>query len=221
MSTELPQKQHQQETTMSKRTAINSVGSEQCKKVKTQDKKAILESEANARSLAKTKVAYSRRGEEKDTLIVRDLYTGTRFDRFGVKGDDQLEQIFHVILGVLNVHRATLLKRMCFGGDALREMLDGLSDSDHEAMRTALEGYYSNTVLSTKKIELKKLDTFPQLELLQYEADGTLANGIYLFVSEAVKLVKHMNTVFAFSKSECLSFFEKAPIEKYADDNFF
>ena len=35
------------------------------------------------------------------------------------------------------------------------------------------------------------------------------------------KLVKHMNTVFALSKRECLSIIEKASIEKYTDDNFF
>ena len=76
-------------------------------------------------------------------------------------------------------------------------------------------------MLSSMKIEIKNLDTSPQLEMLQYKKDGEFANGIYLFVSEAVKLVKHMNTVFAFSKSECLLIIEKAPIEKYTDDNLF
>ena len=76
---------------MSKRAAMIAVEDAQRKKVKKQNKNEILGNEANARSLAKTKVVYSRRGEEEDTLIVRDLYTGTRFDRFGVKGDDQLD----------------------------------------------------------------------------------------------------------------------------------
>ena len=72
------------------------------------------------------------------------------------------------------------------------------------------------------KIELKKLETCPQLELLQFAADKSLENGIYLFVGEAVKLVQHMNTVFAFSKSKCLSSaIEAKPIEKYTSDDFF
>ena len=126
---------------MSKRAAmIFAVDSAQHKKAKTQDKKMILKSKANARSLAKTKVVYSRHGEEKDTLTVRDLYTWTRFDRFGMKGDDQLEQILYVILGVLSENRLTLLKRMCFGGDALRDLLDALSDGDRNGMHSALEG---------------------------------------------------------------------------------
>ena len=170
---------------MSKRAATdaNAVDSASCKKVKTQDKSTILESEANARSLAKMKVVYSRRGEEEDTLIVRDMYTGARFDRFGVKGVDQLEQNFHVILGMLSEHRTTLLKRMRFGADALRHLLDGLSDEDRDGMREALDDF---KITPSMKIELKKLETCPQLELLQYTADKSLANGIYLYVGEAV-----------------------------------
>lgn len=207
---------------MSKRVAKSiATDNVESKKVKTLDKSEILEIEANARSLAKTKVVYSRRGDEADTLVVRDLYPGARFCRFGMKGSEQLEQIFYIILGMLNEHRATLLKRMRFGGDTLRELLDGLSDADRDGMRKALEGYNTNTVLSTKKIELKKLDTFPQFELLQYKTDGKTADGIYLFASEAVKLVKHMNTVFSISKSECLSFAKEESNEDYTDDNFF
>lgn len=183
-------------------------------------KKDILENEANATSLAKTKVAYSRRGEEEDTLVVRDLYNATRFDRFGVKGVDQLERVFYIILDALNEHRTTLLKRMRFGGDALRDLLDGLSDSDRDGMRAALDEY--DAISSTTKIELKKLETCPQLSLMQYTEKGNLKNGIYLFVSEAMKLVKHMNATFAFSKSKCLSFVvDKQPIDKYTDDHFF
>ena len=205
-STELPQKQQQEhiKTIMSKRTASNenAMVDGHSKKVK-QDKTSILENEANARSLAKNKLTYSRRGEEDDTLIIRDLYTYARFDHFGVKGIDQLEQIFHVILGMLSENRTTLLKRMRFGGDALRELLDGLSDEDQDGMRAALNDFKK---VASIKIELKKLETCPQLELLQYNEDKSLENGIYLYVAEVVKLLKHMNSVFAFSKSACLSF---------------
>ena len=236
-STELPQKQQQEhiKTIMSKRTASNenamvdghskkvkqdktSILENEANKEVKQEKASILENEANARSLAKNKVTYSRRGEEDDTLIIRDLYTYARFDHFGVKGIDQLEQIFHVILGMLSENRTTLLTRMRFGGDALRELLDGLSDEDQDGMRAALNDFKK---VASIKIELKKLETCPQLELLQYNEDKSLENGIYLYVAEVVKLLKHMNSVFAFSKSACLSFVKAAPIQKYTDDNFF
>ena len=186
----------------------------------TRDKASILENEPNAMSLSKTKVAYSRSGEEEDTLIVRDMYKGTRFDRFGVKGIAQLERVFYAIIGLMNEHRTMLLKRMRYGGDALWNLLDGLSDEDREGMRHAL-----NSLEPSIKIELKKIETCPQLALLQYKGDDdndkSLKNGIYLYVGEAVKLVKHMNDVFAFSKSESLSMVKVAPVEKCANDDFF
>ena len=188
-------------------------------KDQVKDEKAyILDNESNARSLGKTKVAYSRSGEEEDTLIVRDLYSGSRFDRFGVKGTAQLERVFYAILDLVLDNRKTLLKRMRYGGDALRNLLDGLSNDDLDGMSTA-----HDALAPTMKIELKKIDTQPQLALFKYDDDKTLKNGIYLYVSEAVKLVKHMNDVFAFSKSSCLSVFKGTPskVEKYTNDDFF
>ena len=198
---------------MSKEAAIvtKEMSNEQVK-----DEKAnILDNELNAMSLGKTKVAYSRNGE-KDTLIVRDLYSGTRFDRFGVKGIAQLERVFYAILALMQDNRKTLLKRMRYGGDALHSLLDGLSNDDLDGMSTAL-----GALAPTIKIELKKIETQPQLALFQYDDEKTLKNGIYLYVSEAVKLVKHMNDVFAFSKSTCLSMFKDTPVEKYTSDDFF
>lgn len=207
---------------MSKRAAAAAAatkevgGSEQGKKAL--DKVDILENEANAISLAKTKVAYSRCGEGEDTLIVRDMYSGTRFDRFGVKGIARLERIFYTILATLSEHRTTLLKRMRYGGDALRNLLDGLSDEDRDGMSSA-----HDALTPLIKIELKKIETCPQVAMLQYDDDDdkSLKNGIYLYVSEVVKLVKHMNSVFAFSKSESLTMVKVVPIEKYTDDDFF
>ena len=185
------------------------------------DEKAnILDNESNAMSLGKTKVAYSRSGEEEDTLIVRDLYSGTRFDRFGVKGSAQLERVFYAIVALVHGNRKTLLKRMRYGGDSLRNLLDGLSKDDLDRMSTARDA-----LAPTIKIELKKIETQPQLAMFQYndDEDKALKNGIYLYVSEAVKLVKHMNDVFAFSKSTCFSMFKDTPskVEKYTSDDFF
>ena len=184
------------------------------------EKASILDNESNAMSLGKTKVAYSRSGEEEDTLIVRDLYSGTRFDRFGVKGSAQLERVFYAIVALVHGNRKTLLKRMRYGGDSLRNLLDGLSKDDLDRMSTARDA-----LAPTIKIELKKIETQPQLAMFQYDddEDKALKNGIYLYVSEAVKLVKHMNDVFAFSKSSCLSVFKEAPskVEKYTGDDFF
>ena len=163
-----------------------------------------------------------RRGEEEDTLIVRDFYSGTRFDRFGVKGIAQLKRVFYAIIGTLSEHRTTLLKRMRFGGDAFRNLLDGLNNEDREGMSRALDALAPLIKIQLKNHRNPASQQSPQMGLLQYNDEGkSLENGIYLFAKEAVKLVKHMNNVFAFSKSECLSTVKVTPIEKHADDDFF
>ena len=194
---------------MSKQAAIatKEKNNEQVK----DEKMTILDNEPNAISLGKTKVAYSRNGEEEDTLIIRELYSGTRFDRFGVKGIAQLERVFYAIVALVHGNRKTLQKQMRYGGDALRNLLDGLSEDDLDRMSTA-----HDALAKTIKIELKKIETQPHLVLFQDDDDDegkTLKNGIYLYVSEAVKLVKHMNDVFAFSKSMCLSVFKRCTVE--------
>ena len=189
-------------------------------------KDAILKNEANARSLGKTIVAYSRRGEEDDTLIVRDLSKRTTFDHFGVKGLTDLERLFYTILGVLNAQRAALVKRARFGeGDDLRKLLDGISDDDREKMQYALDATRNDddegvNRRSDTRVQLTKIDTCPQLELVRF-TDDQLKFGVYLFMHGTIKLVRHMNTTFALSKSESLLFTAKQPLDKYTSDNFF
>ena len=159
-------------------------------------------------------MAYSRRGEKNDTLVLRDLYEHTRFDRFGVKGVQEIERIYYVMLNELKEKREYLVKGMRFGGDTrLCEMLDGLSEEDLEGLRAALEKTDDKT-----RVEIKDFNGYYKLELLRF-SEGKLMNGIYFFTEEAMKLVKHINTVFKFSDSECLQL--KDDLEKYKDDFFF
>ena len=178
----------------------------------------ILKNEANAKRLSKTKVVYSRRGEEEDTLIFRDLYPHTVFDHFGIKGIDELKWAFFFILGTMSEHQTTLLDGRD-DRDDLHNLLEGLDNEDQDEMRAALEN--DNPIASSMKISAENLDTYPQLRLVRHDVDGKLKNGIYLFASDAVKLVKHMNNVFKFSKSACLSSTKTVSIEKYTDDYFF
>ena len=188
------------------------------KVAKTEEMDEILKNEANAKHLSKTKVVYSRRGEEEDTLIFRDLYPHTVFDHFGIKGIDELKWAFFLILGTMSEHKTTLLdgRDDC---DDLHNLLEGLDNEDQDEMRAALEN--DNPIASTMKISAENLDTYPQLRLMRHSVDGKTKNGVYLFMSDAVKLVKHMNNVFKFSKSACLLSTKTASIEKYTDDYFF
>ena len=111
---------------------------------------------------------------------------------------------------------------MRYDGDKLLILLDGLSDEDHDGIRNTKLWHLLTPPI---KIELNSIETNPQLSLLQYANDDgkTLKNGIYLYVSEAVKLIKHMNDVFTFSKSSCLFVFKDtaSKVKKYTNDDFF
>ena len=191
-------------------------------------KDIILKNEAHAISLAKWIVAYSRRGEEEDTLIIRELSNRSSFDHFGVKGVAELERLFFSSLGLLNEQRTVLTKRARFGeGEDLRQLCEGISDDDRAKMRCALDALNSDSGKRGRRgltVQLKKMDTCPQLALLRYDDDNQLKYGLYMFVRPAITLVRYLNTRFAFSKSECLSLAEKKALlvlEKYNDDNFF
>ena len=117
------------------------------------------------------------------------------------------------MLNALKEQRVSLVKGMRYGGDVLCKLLDGLSEHDLEGMRAALEKTNDKT-----RVELKNFKGCHKLELLRFDGEK-LMNGIYFFVEEAVKVVKHINAVFKFSDSECLQFKDK--LEKYKDDFFF
>ena len=80
-------------------------------------------------------------------------------------------------------------------------------------MRAALEKTDDQT-----RVVIKDFSGYYKLKLLRF-SEEKLMNGIYFFTEEVVKLVKHINTVFKFSDSECLQL--KDDLEKYKDDFFF
>jgi hypothetical protein len=65
------------------------------------------------------------------------------------------------------------------------------------------------------------MDTYPQVKLMQCDDQGRVTNGIYLFVNETVRAIRHMNTIFKFSESPSLLPLETVPIEKCQSDDFF
>ena len=192
-------------------------------------KDIILKNEPHAIALAKWLVAYSRRGEEEDTLILRELSNRSSFDHFGVKGIAELKRLFYTSLGLLHEQLVALTKRARFGeGEDLRQLFEGISDDDREEMRCALDEVNSSSGKRGRRgvtVQLKKMDTCPQLSLLYFDDNNQLLYGIYMFVRPAIKFVRYLNTRFSFSKSECLSLTgkknEMSVLEKYVDDNFF
>ena len=178
----------------------------------------ILKGEANAKCLSKSKVVYNRRGDEEDTLFFRELYPSAKFDRFGVKGIDKLKWIFYFVLGIMSKHQEKIKD------DEDRSRLDilfsRLNQEDRDEMKKAMRER-NQFIPNTVRIGLTNMDTYPQVKLMQCNDQGLVTNGIYLFVNEAVRAIRHMNTIFKFSESPSLLPLETVPIEKCKSDDFF
>ena len=190
-------------------------GNSYAKYTNTKEMDDILKGETNAKCLSKSKVVYNRRGDEEDTLVFRELYPSAKFDRFGVKGIDKLKWIFYFVLGIMSKHQEKIKD------DEDRSRLDTLfsrlNQQDRDEMKKALKDQF----ISTIKIRLTNMDTYPQVKLMQCNDQGSVTNGIYLFVNEAVRAIRHMNTIFKFSESPSLMPVETVPIEKCNSDDFF
>ena len=203
-------------------------------------KRKLLNEKVNAFSLSHTKVAYSREGEADDTLVVRDVSKRTTFTSFGVRGVDKITDLFFTILAILRAHRNEILPALTVRHrEAMESVLDGLSDDDMLEIDGVRGGgddedddddYGNNAV----KINLGgvmvmlTLDGLPRrLVLFTMNAvDGGdktgVKTGVYLFPSEAIKLVRHMNDCFHVSKSACLMPKKRMKsIKIYDHDDFF
>ena len=201
---------------MPKRVAATATECVEQKKPCVKDEKQhFLDCKLNARSLSKTQVVYSR---DDDSIIIRDLYPDTKFHRFGIHGVNQLEQVFYQILSELSAHREDLLKNMRYGGERLRTLLDGLSETDREDMRSNSELFKNN--YPTTSIRVKNTES-PKLAMLKFGDEKELQYGVYLFIGDAVTLIKHMNELIGFSASECFKNVETSIVDKFEDDNLF
>ena len=183
----------------------------------TKEMDDILKGETNAKCLSKSKVVYNRRGDEDDTLVFRELYPSAKFDRFGVKGIEKLKWIFYFLLGIMSEQQEKIAKKKDEDRSGLDALFSRLKQEDRDEMKKALKDQF----ISTIKIRLTNMDTYPQVKLMQCNDQGSVTNGIYLFVNEAVRAIRHMNTIFKFSESPSLLPLELVPIEKCQSDDFF
>ena len=194
-------------------------GNSYAKYTNTKEMDDILKGETNAKCLSKSKVVYNRRGDEDDTLVFRELYPSATFDRFGVKGIEKLKWIFYFLLGIMSEQQEKIAKKKDEDRSKLDALFSRLKQEDRDEMKKAMRE--EDQFISTIKIGLTNLDTYPQVKLLQYNDKGKVTNGIYLFVNEAVRAIRHMNTIFKFSESPSLMPVETVPIEKCITDDFF
>ena len=186
--------------------------------INTKEMDDILKGEANAKCLSKSKVCYNRRGDEDDTLVFRELYPDAKYDRFGVKGIEKLKWMFYFLLGIMSEKQEKIKDDE--DRSRLAILFSRLNQEDRDEMKKAMRER-DQFIPSTVRIGLTNMDTYPQVKLMQCNDQGLVTNGIYLFVNEAVRAIRHMNTIFKFSESPSLLPLETVPIEKCQSDDFF
>ena len=86
-----------------------------------------------------------------DTFIIRDLYPKAQFDRFGIKGIEQLKWTFYRILGMMNKKQSVLMEnnKLDVGIDGLSKLLDSLEQEDQDEMMKAIDMRYQPLLSSS------------------------------------------------------------------------
>ena len=151
-------------------------------------KKDLVKRKPNACSLSRFKVVHSRDEDADDTLIVRNTWPNARLTRFGVKGPENIREVFNVLLTLLWEHKEKILPKLKYDQDELEIVVSSITDRDMtDGWGLALGRNY----------RVNFNEQLAQIELLHVqEEDGSIIDGVKLFTGEVLKLIRHINNVF-------------------------
>ena len=140
--------------------------------------------------------AYTRPGEEKTNPIIRNSNTLPVCCKvFGVKGRDNLFNLYYGSLAILKANRTKFMEKlpMC-KYILLSNLLDSLGKED------ILEMEKLNVKAANEQLRVTHLRLVPvtdldrsRVDLYLYDLTGVYVTGIHLFVDQLVKLLKWMN----------------------------
>lgn len=177
-----------------KRTSSGGIDDEFAKKLKFMAK-------PNSCALSKSKVIYNREDDDIVNVIVRSIKTDTKFNAFGVGGEEAVKYVYYGSLAVLDAHKEEFAKKSKYGGDKLIALLDRISPEDREEMQRLVNSDGSINELPDTSVQ--RAGKFaPQVMMKKTEKNGDdgggdavkKVNGVYLYMSEAVNMVKYMNS---------------------------
>ena len=93
-------------------------------------KKDLVKRKPNACSLSRFKVVHSRDEDADDTLIVRNTWPNARLTRFGVKGPENIREVFNVLLTLLREHKDEIMPKLKYEQDELEIVVSSIRDRD-------------------------------------------------------------------------------------------
>ena len=149
--------------------------------------------------LSKTIVAMPRDGEPTDTLCIWDekaLETQT-WKAFGVKGRDNIKNLYYGLLSMLRTHFKKIDKKSQFSQKPLNAFLTSLNQTDVDVLEKSYK--ISSDIEKPHKmgrIELRLIlvDEYPRIGVfLKDETECSIITGLFLFSSHIIKLLKWIN----------------------------
>ena len=151
--------------------------------------------------ISKTKVVKPRDGEEEDTITIWDekAMESHAWRAFGIKGRNNLENLYFGILSMLQKNYKSIAKASKYPPKSLNTLLTSLNDVDLDCLKNKYsppndkDKPYS---MGELELRLNISDSYPRLGLFLREKEqdgGACITGVYLFSNELVSLVKWMN----------------------------
>ena len=166
------------------------------------------------KALGGNKIVYSPAEEGKKCMVIRNFNRDVKYGCFGVRGRVDMEYTFHSILALLNENQEKLKAECGACSIWLSDVLSCIKLDDHNKMaQTRVEKNELVEVTLTRNNSIRLMNIQP--------GDGkrTIRAGVYLFLSDALKLLQHMANELNIGDSPITNRF--SCVENFDDDNFF
>ena len=166
------------------------------------------------KTLGGNKMVYSPPEEGRDCMVVRNFTNDAKYGCFGVRGRVDMEYTFHSILARLDENQEKL-KAECSGCSAwMKDVLSCIKEDDREKMaRTSVQ---QNKLV---EVRLTKANSIWLMNIKPDDEKRTVSAGVYLYVSDALKLVQHMANELDIGDSVITDRFSS--VVNFEDDDFF
>jgi len=175
----------------------------------------------NAYELSNTKIVYNLPKADEKTLIVRSIRDGEKYASFGVSGEQAVNYVYYATLAILDSHREQFQEKAKFGGGKLLALLQRISDQDREKMNQLFNPDGSLIELPTTHLKISG-NFAPQVAVMTMhineDLERVMKTGVYLHLSEAMKLVRYMNSTMNIGDSDLGTNFV---FRKYEDEDLF
>ena len=194
----------------------------------------LMREKFNSFSLCSSKLVYSRDVDPNDTMIIRNLYQRIAHNKriFGLKGVQHIETLFLCLIAMFKDSMDQLRGRIKYvRNEEFEELLKVFTRKEDRIQglgRVLLEKKLVERGKSIArfngsseiKIEMNASADFPNIVLINENHEKNTINSVSLFVGEAIKLLKYLNSRFNFTRDELLKV-QPINFEIYETDNFF